>query len=78
MQTNLELDRAVSVVAATLNALNLAEWSAERVQEALDDALGTESPMWVDDAGALHNASGACLGEVRRTARGMWIIRRKG
>jgi hypothetical protein len=77
MQTNLELDRAVSVVAATLNARNLAEWDAERIQEALDDALGTDL-MRVDDAGALHDASGAWLGEVRRTAGGMWIIRRKG
>ena len=77
MATNVEIDRALAAVTATLNDQGLSEFDRRRVQEIVTEALGGEPKLEVDDGGGLHDQSGARVGAVRRTDSGEWITERQ-
>lgn len=76
MATDVEIGRALAAVAATLNDQKLEHFDASRVQKTVDDALGGEQLLTVDDGGGLHDREGARVGAIRRTPSGEWITER--
>jgi len=78
MATDVEVDRAIATITATLNDQKLEQFDADRVQEIVTEALGGESHLRVDDGGGLHDAAtGARVGVIRRTPSGEWITERQ-
>ena len=77
MSTNVEIDRALAVVSATLNDQKVEHYERARVQELVTAVLGGEQTLTVDDGGGLHDASGARIGAIRRTPSGEWIVDRQ-
>ena len=77
MSTNVEIDRALAVVSATLNDQKVEHYERARVQELVTGVLGGEQTLTVDDGGGLHDESGARIGAIRRTPSGEWIVDRQ-
>jgi hypothetical protein len=77
MATQVEIDRAIGAVTATLNDQRLEHFDASRVQQIVTEALGGEQALTVDDGGGLHDGSGARVGSIRRTPSGEWITDRQ-
>ena len=75
--TDVEIDRALATVSATLNDQKLPEFDAGRVQQVVTDSLGGEPALTVDDGGGLHDETGARIGAIRRTDSGEWIADRQ-
>jgi hypothetical protein len=77
MATDVEIDRALAAVNATLNDQKLEEFDRDRVQEIVVEALGGEQALVVDDGGGLHESGGSRVGVIRRTPSGEWIVERQ-
>jgi hypothetical protein len=77
MASDVEIERALAAVTATLNDQKLEHFDARRVQEIVTEALGGEQLLGVDDGGGLHDESGARVGAIRRTPSGEWITERQ-
>jgi hypothetical protein len=77
MAANVEIDRALAAVTATINDQNLEQFDRDRVQEIVTEALGGQPSLTVDDGGGLHDESGARVGAIRRTPSGEWITERQ-
>ena len=77
MTSDVELERALAAVHATLNDQRLEDFNTERVQEIVVEALGGEDSLRVDDGGGLHDESGTRVGIVRRSPSGEWVVERQ-
>ena len=77
MSTDIEIDRALAAVSATLNDQKVEHYERERVQEIVTGTMGGEQTLTVDDGGGLHDESGARIGAIRRTPSGEWIVDRQ-
>lgn len=77
MPSDVEIERALAAVTATLNDQKLEEFDPKRVQEIVTESLGGEPSLSVDDGGGLHDESGARIGAIRRTPSGEWITERQ-
>jgi hypothetical protein len=77
MSTDVEIERALAAVTATLNDQKLQEFDTGRVQEIVTESLGGEPKLHVDDGGGLHDQTGARVGAIRRTDSGEWITERQ-
>jgi hypothetical protein len=77
MSTDVEIERALAAVTATLNDHKLEELDTGRVQEIVTEALGGERKLEVDDGGGLHDETGARVAAIRRTDSGEWITERQ-
>ena len=77
MASDVEIDRALATVSATLNDQRLEEFDAGRVQKLVTEALGGERSLTVDDGGGVHDETGARVGAIRRTGSGEWITERQ-
>jgi hypothetical protein len=77
MTTDVEIERVLAVVTATLNDQRLETFDAAAVQEIARGALGGEPEIGVDDGGGIHDASGRRIGSVRRSDSGEWIADRQ-
>lgn len=77
MATDVEIERALAAVAATINDQKLDEWDTGRVQEIVTESLGGEPHLVVDDGGGLHDEAGVRVGIIRRTPSGEWITERQ-
>ena len=77
MAIDVEIDRALAAVTATLNDEQLEHFDTGRVQEILAQALGTEHKLTVDDGGGIHDEAGARTVVIRRTDSGEWITERQ-
>jgi hypothetical protein len=77
MATEVEIERALATVTATLNDQRLDGFERDRVQEVVTEALGGRPTLTVDDGGGLHNETGARVGAIRRTPSGEWITERQ-
>jgi hypothetical protein len=75
--TDVEIERALATVSATLNDQKLDSFDRDRVQEMVAGALGGEQELEVDDAGGLHATDGVRVGAIRRTPSGEWIVERQ-
>ena|SRR2546423_14325014 len=77
MATDMEIDRALAAVTATLNDQQLEHFDTKRVQTLVTEALGGSPNLTVDDGGGLHDVTGARVGAIRRTPSGEWITDRQ-
>jgi hypothetical protein len=77
MTTDVEIERALAAVTATLNDQKVEGFDTDRIQEIVDESLGGERRLTVDDGGGLHDQSGARVGAIRRTDSGEWIADRQ-
>ena len=77
MATDVEIDRALATIAATVNDQGLEEWDQGRVQHIVTESLGGERVITVDAGGGLHDERGARVGALRRTDSGEWIAERQ-
>jgi len=77
MATDVEIERALATVTATLNDQHIDQFDAARVQEIVTEALAGEPKLTIDDGGGLHDESGARIGAIRRTPSGEWIADRQ-
>jgi hypothetical protein len=77
MATDVEIDRALAAVTATLNDQQLEHFDSDRVLEIVTEALGGERKLAVDDGGGVHDPSGVRIGAIRRTPSGEWIAERQ-
>lgn len=77
MASDVEIERALAALTATLNDQKLDEFDAERVQHIVTESLGSQPALTVDDGGGLHDESGARVGAIRRTPSGEWITERQ-
>jgi hypothetical protein len=77
MTSDVEIDRALAAVTATINEHRLDGFDAAQVQEIVNAALGGEQRLTVDEGGGLHDESGKRIGAVRRTPSGEWITDRQ-
>ena len=74
---DVEIERALAAVTATLNDQKLEGFDTDRLQEIVDESLGGERKLTVDDGGGLHNGAGRRVGAIRRTDSGEWITERQ-
>lgn len=77
MSTDVEIERALAAVTATLNDQKVESFDAGRVQEIVTESLGGQQLLTVDDGGGLHDTSGQRIGAIRRTPSGEWITERQ-
>jgi hypothetical protein len=77
MATDVEIERALNAIAATLNDQGLDEFETGRVQKIVTQSLGGQPELKVDDGGGLHDESGARVGAIRQTDSGEWITERQ-
>lgn len=75
--TDVEIERALAAITATLNDQKLEEWDRRRAQEIVTEALGGEPDLRVDDGGGVHDDDGRRIGAIRRTPSGEWITERQ-
>ena len=75
--TDVEIERALHAITATLNDQGLEAFDQGRIQEVVTEALGGEQSLTVDEGGGLHDGSGVRVGAVRRTDSGEWITERQ-
>jgi hypothetical protein len=71
--SDLDIERALGAIAATLNDQGLDGFETGRVQKIVTESLGGEPGLRVDDGGGLHDETGARVGAIRRTPSGEWI-----
>jgi hypothetical protein len=72
MASDVEIDRALAAITATLNDQKVTEFDRDRVQSMLEtDALT------MDDGGGLHDEAGTRVGCVRKAPSGEWIVERQ-
>jgi hypothetical protein len=77
VSTDVEIERALAAITATLNDQKLEQFDTQRVQEIVTESLGGEATLQVDDGGGLHDESGARVGAIRRTDSGEWVTERQ-
>jgi hypothetical protein len=77
MATDVEIERALATVTATLNDQKFEQFDPGRVQEIVTESLGGERKLSVDDGGGLHDETGARVAAIRRTPSGEWITDRQ-
>jgi len=77
MATDVEIERALAAITATLNDQGLEEYDRGRAQEIVTASLGGEPHITADDGGGLHDETGRRVGALRRTDDGTWIAERQ-
>lgn len=77
MNSDAEIDRALSAVNAALNDRRLDGFDPASVQELVNQSVTGGHKLTVDAGGGLHGDSGKRIGAIRRTPSGEWIIDRQ-
>jgi hypothetical protein len=77
MSIDVEIERALATVTATLNDQQLEKFERRRVQEMITESLGGQESLRVDDGGGVHDDSGTRVAAIRRTPSGEWIAERQ-
>jgi hypothetical protein len=75
--SDIEIERALASITATLNDRQVEQLERERLQRLVDSAVGEALVLSVDDGGGLHDDGGARVGAIRRTPSGEWIAERQ-
>ena len=77
MATDVEIERTLATVSATINDRQLEEFDRDRFQAVVDEALGGERKLTVDDGGGLHDESGTRIAAIRQNDAGRWLVERQ-
>jgi hypothetical protein len=70
----MDVDHLAARVHAALNEPSLDGFDREEVQRRVDEAVGDQLDLTVDDGGGLHDPAGVRIAAVRRTPSGEWIV----
>jgi hypothetical protein len=65
---------SLAAIAKALNEGGLDDFDAARVQLIVDEIVGGQASLTVDDGGGLHDSSRTRVGAIRRAPSGEWII----
>ena len=77
MATDVEIERALAALTATMNDQKFEHFDRDRVEQIATEALGGEPLLSVDDGGGIHDTSGARVGAIRRIDSGEWVAERQ-
>ncbi len=77
MAPDVEIDRALATITATLNDQKLDQFESERVRQIVTQSLGGHPALTVDDGGGVHDEAGTRVGAIRRIDSGEWIAERQ-
>lgn len=77
MASGIDIDHALRAVSAALNQTQLGSFERSQAQDLVDQAVGTDPGLTVDEGGGLHAPEGERLGAIRRTPSGEWIVERQ-
>ncbi len=77
MSTDVEIERALATITATMNDQKFDHLDVGRVQEIVTGSLGGEAKLSVDEGGGIHDETGARVAVIRRTPSGEWITDRQ-
>jgi hypothetical protein len=78
MASDVEIDRMLAALAATMNEQQHGCVDAGAMQDIVDGATGGERVFTVDAGGGVHDAgTRARVGAVRRDPQGTWIVERQ-
>jgi hypothetical protein len=77
MATDVEIDRCLAALTATVNDQGMDQLDTDRVQEILDGALDEEPKLTVDSGGGIHDEDNARIAALRRSPSGEWIVDRQ-
>jgi hypothetical protein len=77
MASDVEVERALAAVTATMNDQKLDSFDRQRVQQIVTESVGGEQRLTVDDGGGLHDETGARVGALRQSDSGEWIAERQ-
>jgi hypothetical protein len=72
MASDVEIERALAALTATMNDQKLDAFDRERAEE-----IVSPEGFTVDDGGGIHDESGARVGAVRQTSSGEWVAERQ-
>jgi hypothetical protein len=75
--SDVEIDRPLERVAATLNDRRLPKFDSGGAQAIVGQALGGSPALTVVDGGGLHDETGARIGTIRRIGSGEWVAERQ-
>lgn len=77
MASDVEIERALGALTATLNDQGLGEVESGRLQEIVTESLGGQAGLTADDGGGIHDETGVRVAAIRRTSSGEWIAERQ-
>src|SRR5437764_12275232 len=77
MATDVEVDRLLAAITATLNDQQLEQFDRKHIQKLVTRALGGSSELTVDDGGGVHDETGARIGAIRQGSDSKWIAERQ-
>jgi hypothetical protein len=77
MTTDVQIERALAALTATMNDQRLEHFDRDRVEQIATEALGGEHLLSVDDGGGVHDSSGARVAAIRRIDSGEWVAERQ-
>jgi hypothetical protein len=77
MESDVEIERALAAITATLNDQGVEEFDRDRVQGIATGSAGGAGTLTVDSGGGIHDESGARVACVRKTTSGEWIAERQ-
>jgi hypothetical protein len=72
MATDVEIERALAALTATLNDQQLDHLDRDRAQAAI-----SQEGFTLDEGGGVHDETGARVGALRQTSSGEWIAERQ-
>ncbi len=77
MASDIEIDRALATITATMNDQKVESFDPRRVQDIVTQSLGGEAGLTVDSGGGVHDEAGTRVGAIRRDPDGSWIAERQ-
>ncbi len=77
MTSDVEIERALAAVSATLNAQRPERFDRSRVHEIVTGGLGGEEHLHVDEGGGVHDDREVRVAALRRLGDGSWYVERQ-
>ncbi len=77
MATDVEIERSLAALSATLNDQRPDSFDRAQMQSIVTGALGDELKLTVDDGGGVHDERGVRVAVIRRLDDGSWHVERQ-
>jgi hypothetical protein len=75
--SDVEIERALAAITASLNDQRVEDFDTGKVQQLVDESIGGQGQLTIDDGGGVHDPDGRRIGAIRRTPSGEWITERQ-
>ncbi len=77
MATDVEIERSLATLSATLNDQRPDSFDPGHMQSIVTGALGDAPKLTVDDGGGVHDEGGIRVAVIRRLDDGSWLVERQ-